>query len=336
MRYLSTFSGVGGFDLGFDRAGMTCVGQVEIDRKARAILDRHWPDVPKHDDITTAKEWASGIGLVGNVDLVCGGAPCQDLSVAGRREGFAGQRSVLVLDMVALAAHVEARWIVYENVPGLLSSNQGRDLGVLLTVLADSGFHYVEWRTLDSQHFGVAQRRRRVFLVAGTSAPRRAPLLLESEGGAGDSAPGVTAGQDAAGTAAGGFAGRGVVAALTRNGLGGGGPDDNLAQAGHLISQPPSTPAETTEASAPSRASTLSSVDSERERATAGLLLSDAAGGVHSDNGHRGQVRPRHRVVGRDVVGTLSGGAHPGGLNGQDAYSGHIVVVDEVAAGDER
>lgn len=209
MRYLSTFSGVGGFDLGFDRAGMTCVGQVEIDRKASAILARHWPDVPRHDDITTAKEWASERGLVGNVDVVCGGAPCQDLSVAGRREGFAGERSVLVLDMVALAAHVEADWIVYENVPGLLSSNQGRDLGVLLLVLAEHGFHYVEWRTLDSQFFGVPQRRRRVFLVAGTRAPRRAPVLLEREGGDGHPAAGVPAGQEVAGTLGDGSGSRG-------------------------------------------------------------------------------------------------------------------------------
>lgn len=251
MRYLSTFSGIGGIDLGFDRAGMTCVGQVEIDKKARAVLDRHWPDVPKHDDITTAKEWASDIGLVGRVDIVCGGAPCQDLSIAGRREGFAGSRSVLVLDMVALAAHVQARAVVYENVPGLASSNQGRDLAVLLSVLADSGFHYIEWRTLDSRFFGVAQRRRRMFLVASAAAPRRAPLLLEREGGSGHPAPGDQAGQDIAGTLGGGSGSR----------------------------------------------------------------------GWSSNNVERMTFVP---VV--DVVGTLSGGAHPGGLNGQDAYTGQLVI----------
>ncbi len=201
LTYLSTFSGIGGLDLGLDRAGLTCVGQVEIDKKARAVLDRHWPDVPKHDDITTAKEWASDIGLVGSVDVVCGGAPCQDLSVAGKREGFAGERSVLVLNMVALAAHVKADWIIYENVPGLLSSNQGRDLGVLILALADAGFPYVEWRVLDSRYFGVAQRRRRVFLVAGTADPRRSPVLLEREGSRGDSAPSDTSGQSPAGAA---------------------------------------------------------------------------------------------------------------------------------------
>jgi DNA (cytosine-5)-methyltransferase 1 len=223
MRYLSTFSGVGGMDLGFDHAGMTCVGQVEIDTKARAILERHWPDVPKHDDITTAKEWASDIGLVGRVDVVCGGAPCQDLSVAGKRAGFAGERSVLVLDMVTLAAHVGARWIVYENVPGLLSSNGGRDLAALLYHLADSGFHYVEWRTLDSQHFGVAQRRRRVFLVAGTAQPRRTPILFEREGSDRDSAAGESPRSDVAAAVGGGAASGRVVNALTANGLGVGG-----------------------------------------------------------------------------------------------------------------
>jgi DNA (cytosine-5)-methyltransferase 1 len=208
-------------DLGFDRAGMTCVGQVEIDTKARAILERHWPDVPKHDDITTAKEWASDIGLVGRVDVVCGGAPCQDLSVAGKRAGFAGERSVLVLDMVTLAAHVGSRWIVYENVPGLLSSNGGRDLAALLYHLADSGFHYIEWRTLDSQHFGVAQRRRRVFLVAGTAHPRRTPILLEREGSVGDSQEGKSSRSD-------------ITSALT-GGLGSGGPDAAHACAGWLV-----------------------------------------------------------------------------------------------------
>ena len=296
MRYLSTFSGVGGMDLGFDQAGMTCVGQVEIDTKARAILQRHWPDVPKHDDITTAKEWASDIGLIGRVDAVCGGAPCQDLSVAGKRAGFAGERSVLVLDMVTLAAHVGARWIVYENVPGLLSSNGGRDLAALLYHLADSGFHYVEWRTLDSQHFGVAQRRRRVFLVAGTARPSRTPILLEREGSVGDSQEGEPSRSDSAGTVGAGAASGRVVNALTANGLGGGGPDDNLGSA-------------------------------------LGVVQFHAAGGVHGDDGDRGPVRPRHGITGRDVVGTLSGGAHPGGLNGQDAYTGQLVVVDESEKG---
>jgi len=219
LTYLSTFSGIGGLDLGFDRAGMTCLGQVEIDKRAREVLAQHWPDVAKHDDITTAKEWASERGLVGRVDVVAGGAPCQDLSVAGKREGFDGSRSVLVLEMVALAAHVQADWIVYENVPGLLSSNQGRDLGVLILALADAGFPYVEWRVLDSRHFGVAQRRRRVFLVGGTADPRRSPVLLEREGSGGHPAPVNAPGSITATRAAAGLADRRWSGAASGSGL---------------------------------------------------------------------------------------------------------------------
>ena len=235
MRYLSCFSGVGGMDLGFDRAGWTCVGQVEIDKNARAVLEKHWPDVPKHDDITTAKGWVDERGLVGRVDVVAGGAPCQDLSIAGARAGFGGDRSRLVLDMVALAAHVEAGILIYENVPGLLSSNQGRDFGVLLTVLAEAGYGHIEWRMLDSQHFGVPQRRKRVFLVASATGFGGREVLSEREGLRWHPEEGTEAGPDTAGAVAGGARSGGVVNALTRNGLGGGGADDNLAQGGHLV-----------------------------------------------------------------------------------------------------
>lgn len=181
MRFVSLFAGVGGFDLGFERAGMQCVGQVEIDKHARGVLERHWPDVPRHDDVMTARKWATDAGLVGGVDLVCGGFPCQDVSVAGKRAGLAGQRTGLFWDALAFATHVQARWIVLENVPGLLSSNEGRDFGVVLTALADAGYRHAEWRVLDSQFFGVPQRRRRVFIVAGTRGPRGAAVFVEPE-----------------------------------------------------------------------------------------------------------------------------------------------------------
>ena len=88
--FVSLFAGVGGFDLGLERSGHTCVGQVEIDKHAQKILKKHWPDVPLHDDVTTAIEWAKEIDLIGKVDIVCGGFPCQDVSVAGKRAGIAG------------------------------------------------------------------------------------------------------------------------------------------------------------------------------------------------------------------------------------------------------
>ena len=183
MRFVSLFAGVGGFDLGLELAGHECIGQVEIDKHCQQVLAKHWPDVPRHDDVRTAIDWANRVGLVGRTDLVCGGFPCQDVSVAGRRAGLAGERTGLFWDALAFATHVKARWILLENVPGLLTSNQGRDFGTILTALADAGYDYAEWRVLDSQFFGVPQRRRRVFVIAGTHFPLdRRPILVEPEG----------------------------------------------------------------------------------------------------------------------------------------------------------
>ena len=211
--FVSLFAGVGGFDLGFEQQGWTCLGQVEIDQHARGVLERQWPDVPKHDDVRTAKEWADALGLVGRVDVVCGGFPCQDLSVAGKRAGLAGERSGLFWDAVAFAQHVQARWIVLENVPGLLNSNGGADFATVLAALADAGYGYREWRVLDSQFFGVAQRRRRVFVVAGVGAPHRSPVLAEREGSQWHLAAGHAARQDLASAITGGVDGAGRVAA---------------------------------------------------------------------------------------------------------------------------
>jgi len=189
MKFVSLFAGVGGFDLGLERAGLTCVGQVEIDKHARKVLEQHWPNVPKHDDVRTAKDWADERGLVGNIDVVCGGFPCQDLSVAGKRAGLAGERSGLFYDALAFATHVKAKIIILENVAGLLSSNSGRDFGTVLVELADAGYSNIEWRLLDSQFFGVPQRRRRVFIVASLGTESFRPILAERKGSAGDFTP---------------------------------------------------------------------------------------------------------------------------------------------------
>jgi DNA (cytosine-5)-methyltransferase 1 len=181
MKFVSLFAGVGGFDLGLTRSGHECLGQVEIDKHARAVLDLQFPDVPKHNDVTTAIDWADEIGLTGNIDLVCGGFPCQDLSVAGKRAGLAGARSGLFYDALRFATHTKAKTILLENVPGLLSSNQGRDFGVLLTALAESGYSNIEWRVLDSQFFGVPQRRRRIFIVASVGTEPFRQILAECE-----------------------------------------------------------------------------------------------------------------------------------------------------------
>jgi DNA (cytosine-5)-methyltransferase 1 len=201
-RFVSLFAGVGGFDLGLEASGHTCIGQVEIDKNARKILERHWPNVPKHDDVTTAIDWGKEIGLVVSTDLVVGGFPCQDLSVAGKRVGLAGERSGLFHDALAFAKSVEAKTIILENVPGLLSSNQGRDFGTVLTELANAGYSNIEWRVLNSQFFGVAQRRRRVFIVANLGTEPFKQILFESESGTGDYPQGKSQGQDFAGAVA--------------------------------------------------------------------------------------------------------------------------------------
>ena len=196
MKFVSLFAGVGGFDLGLTRSGHTCVGQVEIDKHARSILDKQFPAIPKHDDVTTARDWADEIELTGNIDLVAGGFPCQDLSVAGKRAGLDGKRSGLFFDALAFATHTKAKTILLENVPGLLSSNQGRDFGVLLSHLADAGFGNIEWRVLDSQFFGVPQRRRRVFIVASLGTEPFRQILSEREGSLGDSSSSQQARKD--------------------------------------------------------------------------------------------------------------------------------------------
>jgi DNA (cytosine-5)-methyltransferase 1 len=196
--FVSLFAGVGGFDIGLERSGYKCVGQVEIDKHAQQILKKHWPDVPLHSDVTTAAQWAKEIDLIEKVDIVCGGFPCQDVSVAGKRAGIAGQRSGLFWDAIQFAQEVKAQTVILENVPGLLSSNNGRDFGVVLTALADAGYRHIEWRVLDSQFFGVPQRRRRVFIVGSVADRSKQPIFIDSESGRRSASQVKSRGQDTA------------------------------------------------------------------------------------------------------------------------------------------
>lgn len=175
MIFGSLFSGIGGFDLGLERAGMRCAWQVERNKKALDILGRHWPEVGRYEDVRTISRG------VEPVDLICGGFPCQDVSVAGRRAGLDGERSGLWFEFARIIDELEPRWVVVENVPGLLSSNRGADFAVIIQWLAKRGYG-VAWRVLDAQYFGVAQRRRRVFIVAGFGDGRAAEVLFEREG----------------------------------------------------------------------------------------------------------------------------------------------------------
>lgn len=173
LRVLSLFSGVGGFDMGLEAAGMETVAQVEWDPKCQTVLARHWPDVPKWADVCDVR----GADLP-ECDVVAFGSPCQDLSVAGKRAGMVeGEtRSGLFYEAVRIikelqehgrsAARTPVRWVIWENVVGALSSNGGADFGAVLDAMAGLGAVDVQWRVLDAQYFGVPQRRRRVFVVA--------------------------------------------------------------------------------------------------------------------------------------------------------------------------
>jgi len=195
----SLFSGVGGMDLGLEWAGWECRWQVEIDDWRRQVLTRHWPEVPKWKDVREfcrdGSQPMEGCGPAPagrarlqesnlSIDLICAGVPCQDVSVAGRRAGLAGERTGLFFEFARILRELQPRWFLFENVPGLLSSNQGLDFAVILDTLDECGYG-VSWRILNSQYFGVPQRRRRVFIVGHLGSPCPPEILFESEGGGG-------------------------------------------------------------------------------------------------------------------------------------------------------
>jgi DNA-cytosine methyltransferase len=175
MKHASFFSGVGGLDLGFERAGIETVSVSEIDPYANAVLAERFPDAPNLGSITEVNA-----NDIPEADIWSGGFPCQDLSVAGKRAGFAGKRSSLAFTFLDLVQQRRPRWLVLENVPGIFSSNKGADFGRLLYEMEQLGYG-VSWRTLDARYFGVAQRRRRVFLVASLESIRSGEVLFECE-----------------------------------------------------------------------------------------------------------------------------------------------------------
>lgn len=198
MKVGSCFSGIGGFDLGLSRVGMEVRWQIENEAWCNKILARHWPEVKRYGDITTVD-----VDELERVDLLCGGFPCQDLSVAGKRAGLAGSRSALYWEFLRLADALRPRYVLIENVPGLFSSQSGRDFAQVVSGLDELGYG-VAWRVLDSQNFGVPQRRRRVFIVGHLGAPCPPEVLFEPESLRRDSPAGREAGPGVAGTLAAG------------------------------------------------------------------------------------------------------------------------------------
>ena len=183
MKAVSLFAGVGGFDLALENAGVPVVASCEIDKHARAVLAKQFPNSTLINDVKDVTgDQLRELGFNGSEGIIVGGFPCQDLSVAGKRAGLAGSRSGLFWEICRILDETKAKWFILENVPGLLSSNDGRDMGTVIQALVERGYG-VAYRILDAQHFGVAQRRRRVFIVGclgdNGSAPAEVLALIE-------------------------------------------------------------------------------------------------------------------------------------------------------------
>ncbi|MFA9486930.1 DNA cytosine methyltransferase [Moraxella sp. E33BD] len=162
----SLFAGIGGFDLGFENAGFHTGWQVEIDPICRAVLSDRFPHAKQFDDVRDCLPKLQVLPNGGSVDVIIGGFPCQDVSMAGKRAGLHGQRTGLFFDAVGIIQAIKPRFVVLENVTGLINSNDGKDLQTVIETLAQCGYVGF-WRVLDSRYFGVPQKRLRVFLVAG-------------------------------------------------------------------------------------------------------------------------------------------------------------------------
>jgi DNA (cytosine-5)-methyltransferase 1 len=192
MKVVSLFAGAGGFDIGFERAGFQIVAHVEKDAQCRKLLAARWPDAIALDDVCTA-----GANNLPACDVITYGFPCQDLSVAGKRAGLAGGRSGLFYEATRIINELRPTYCLFENVPGLLSSDGGRDFARVLMEMDRIGYCGA-WRVFDAQYLGVAQRRRRcfgLFARVDIGAKRCAEVLLKSEGVPGDIAQSRKAGQ---------------------------------------------------------------------------------------------------------------------------------------------
>ena len=200
-KFISLFAGVGGFDLGMEQAGHECVAQVEWDKNAAGVLKHRWPNVPLFCDVS--KVTADDLP---DCEFITYGFPCQDLSIAGKREGLDGKRSGLFYEATRLIRELRSRgcglrFAVAENVGGLFSADDGVALARCIRELLDCGACETGWRLLDSQYFGVAQRRKRVFIVSDFGGESVDEILAITESLPGHPAPSREAGKGTTGDA---------------------------------------------------------------------------------------------------------------------------------------
>ena len=181
MKFATVCSGIEACSSAWEPLGWEAQFFSEIDPFPCEVLKYHYPTVPNYGDMTQYKEWKDG-----SVDVICGGTPCQSFSVAGLRKGIESPNGQLMLTFGAILEKYQPRWMVWENVPGVLSSNRGKDFGAFLGMLGELGYGFA-YRVLNAEYFGVAQRRRRVFLVGYLRDWKRpASVLFEPESLQGD------------------------------------------------------------------------------------------------------------------------------------------------------
>ena len=160
MKVLDLFSGIGGFSLGLERAGMTTMAFCEIDKKAQQVLRKHWPNVPIFEDVCTlTKELLDERGIT--IDVICGGFPCQDISLAGKGAGIEGERSGLWTEYARIISELRPKFVIVENVSALLSRGLDRVLGDLAEIGYDA-----EWHCIPASAVGLHHRRDRLWIVA--------------------------------------------------------------------------------------------------------------------------------------------------------------------------
>ena len=281
MNYLSVCSGIEAATVAWHPLGWNPVAFSEIESFPSQVLKHHYPTVPNLGDMTKFKEWQ----IESNIDVFVGGTPCQSFSVAGLRKGLDDPRGNLMLTYLAIAKQHRPRWLVWENVPGVLSSADGRDFGSFLGGLAICGYGFA-YRVLDAQYFGVAQRRKRVFVVGylGDWRPAAA-VLFERESLCGNPAPRREKGQEVAGTIAARFG-------ISRNNH-----EECVTQ--RVYENHP----------ADSRVKELEGVCST----------------VTSRWGTGGGNAPMVSQTIQETVGALCADSHPGSYSGQDAYTGRLI-----------
>ena len=176
MKYLSICSGIEAASVAWHPLGWQPVGFSEIEKFPSAVLKHHYPEIENYGNMQQFKQWPIRSG---SIDVLVGGTPCQSFSIAGLRQGLADARGNLTITFLAMAKKYQPDWVVWENVPGVLSDRTNA-FGNLIAGLSEFGYHCA-WRVLDAQYFGVPQRRRRVFVVASLGKQRAAKVLFEPE-----------------------------------------------------------------------------------------------------------------------------------------------------------